>query len=326
MLKTRESELAYLLFKRAAEAWLETRRLYVSPRTFEDYGKNIKTLALFFGELKLTDIGPDHLRAYQKMRMARVGGRRINQELGLVQQMLKRIGRWQDVGFDYQRLPEPKQSVGRALSDQEYARLFRVAQSRPEWEMAYLFAAISVNTTAGPKEVWSLRLRDLNLEEGFLRVQPDGAKNVHRIRVIPLNPIARAAIERALELARKRGSKDPDHYLFPRRIRGNGTWGIYDPTRRCTTCNGAWRKLVVAAGLKGIRPYDMRHTAITDLLSNPEASIETCKSIAGHVSAQIIKTYAHINISAKRTALDSLFRGRSGKQAGRNRERITGSS
>ena len=102
MLKTRKSELAYLLFKKAAEAWLETRRPFLSPRTFEDYEKHIETLALFFGELKLTEIGPDHLRAYQKMRMARAGGRKINQELGVIQQILKRIGRWQDVGFDYQ--------------------------------------------------------------------------------------------------------------------------------------------------------------------------------------------------------------------------------
>jgi integrase len=247
MLKTRESNLACLLFKKAAAAWLETRRPFLSPRSFEDYGKYIETLALFFGELKLTEIAPDHLRAYQKIRMARAGGRRINQELGVIQQILKRIGRWQDVGFDYQRLPEPKQSPGRALSDQEYARLFRVAQSRPEWEMAYLFAAISVNTTCGPKEVYTLRLRDINLEEGFLRVQPDGAKNAHRIRIIPLNPIARAAIERVLELAGKRGSKQPDHYLFPFRVRGNGTWGIYDPTQRCKSCQGAWRKLLERA-------------------------------------------------------------------------------
>jgi len=45
--------------------------------------------------------------------------------------------------------------------------------------------------------------------------------------VIPLNDIAFAAVDRALELARKRGSKDPDHYLFPFRIRGNGTSGVY---------------------------------------------------------------------------------------------------
>jgi hypothetical protein len=45
MLKTRKSELTYLPFKKAAEAWLETRRPFLSPRTFEDYGKHIETLA-----------------------------------------------------------------------------------------------------------------------------------------------------------------------------------------------------------------------------------------------------------------------------------------
>jgi integrase len=89
------------------------------------------------------------------------------------------------------------------------------------------------NKTRADRDRYQLRLRDINLEEGFLRVQPDGAKNAHRIRIIPLNPIARAAIERVLELAGKRGSKAPDHYLFPYRVRGNGTWGIYDPTKRC---------------------------------------------------------------------------------------------
>jgi hypothetical protein len=105
------------------------------------------------------------------MRMSRVAGRKINQELGVIQQLLKRIGRWQDVGYHYQRLPEPKQSPGRALADQEYDRLFRIAQ-----RIACLFAAISVNTTAGPKEVWTLRLSDVNLQDRTIRIQPEEQK------------------------------------------------------------------------------------------------------------------------------------------------------
>jgi integrase len=134
-------------------------------------------------------------------------------------------------------------------------------------------------------------------------------------------------VNRALELARKRGSRDPDHYLFPFRLRGNGTWGIYDPNRHCTTCNGAWRKLVVAAGLKGLRPYDLRHTAITDILQDPDVSEQTAKAIAGHISDKILKTYSHIRISAKRDALDGLIckSVRSGKEAGRHSGRSVSS-
>ncbi|HXM63007.1 MAG TPA: tyrosine-type recombinase/integrase [Terriglobales bacterium] len=327
MPKTRESQLAYLPFNQAADAWLDTRRPYLAPRTFADYEKYIKTLSNFFGEMKLSEMDTEQLRAYQRMRMSRAAGRKINQELGVIQQLLKRIGRWQEVGYDYQRLPEPKQSPGRALSDQEYDRLFRVACSRPQWEMAYLFAAISVNTTAGPKEVWTLRLKDVNFQERTIRIQPGGAKTPHRIRVIPLNDIAFAAVERALELARKRGSVDPEHYLFPFRVRGNGTWGIYDPTKHCTTCNGAWRKLVAAAALKGLRPYDLRHTAITDILQDPDVSEQTAKAIAGHISDKILKTYSHIRISAKRNALDSLIckSARSGKEARRHSGRSVSS-
>jgi len=66
----------------------------------------------------------------------------------------------------------------------------------------------------------------------------------------------------------------------------------------------------MAANLKGLRPYDLRHTAITDILQNPDVSEETAKAIAGHISDKILKTYSHIRISAKRTALDALFSAR----------------
>lgn len=306
----RGDSLSQMLFPEAARTWLESRRPFLSPRTQVDYENYIETLSAFFGETRLSEIGGDHLRAYQNMRSSSAGGRKINQEVGVIQQLLKRISRWDCVAPDFQRMPVPKQSPGRALTDQEYARLFRIAASKPAWEMAYLFAAISVNTTAGPKECWTLRLQDINLQEGLIRIQPDGAMNPHRIRVIPLNPVAKAAIERALELAKSRGCTAPNHYLFPYRVQGNGIWGIYDPTKHCTTCNGAWRKLVVAAGLKGLRPYDLRHTAITDILQNPDVSEETAKAIAGHISDKILKTYSHIRISAKRNALDSLFHTR----------------
>jgi integrase len=172
--------------------------------------------------------------------------------------------------------------------------------------MALLFAIISVNTTAGPKECWTLRHQDINLEERSLRVQPDGAKNRHRVRIIPLNDAAFAAVLRVIELARQRGSVFPHHFIFPFRLAGNAWCGRYDPERHCTTCKLAWRQLTAAAGLAGLRPYDMRHTAITDLLSLPEASEETVKAIAGHISDRILKTYSHIRMDTKRAALAAL--------------------
>jgi integrase len=75
-----------------------------------------------------------------------------------------------------------------------------------------------------------------------------------------------------------------------------------------TTFKTAWKKLITAANLPGLRPYDMRHTGITNLLQLPEVSLETCKAIAGHISAEIVKTYSHIGMTARREALDALMR------------------
>lgn len=228
--------LAQMPFPKAAETWLETRRPFLSPRTAADYGHYIKALSRFFSEATLSEITSDQIRAYQRMRLQSVEGRKINQELGCLVQMLKRIKRWQHLADDYQRLKTNRESPGRALSDDQRERLFRTAMTERQWEMAYLFAVISVNTTAGPKEVWTLRLQDFDVEGRLIRIQREGAKNRHRIRPIPLNDEANTALVRVLELAKQRGSHRPDHYLFPYRINGNAYGGNYDPTRHCTTC------------------------------------------------------------------------------------------
>ena len=98
------------------------------------------------------------------------------------------------------------------------------------------------------------------------------------------------------------------HYLFPFRINGNAYGGTYDPRRHQTTCKTAWKKLTVAANLPGLRPYDCRHCAITNLLQNPDVSEETVKAIAGHVSPEILKTYSHIRMECKQAPLDALVK------------------
>jgi integrase len=162
-------------------------RAYLSPKTFHEYELNIKTLSAFFREMRLQEISADQIRAYQKMRGETCGACAINHECSVLQQMLKRIGRWPEIAHNYQALPLPKEKRGRALAPEEKNRLFETSASDPNWEAAFLFATISVNTSAGPKETSTLRLKDIDLERRLLIVQPEGAKNVHRIRPIPLN-------------------------------------------------------------------------------------------------------------------------------------------
>lgn len=300
LLKT--AVLIQLDFPRAALSWLESRRPYIALKTFHEYEMNIATLGKFFGEMRLQEITADQIRAYQRMRLTQCGPFAINHECSVLQQMLKRIGRWTEISSEYQALPLPKQKRGRALRDEQKDNLFRIASTNPNWEAAYLFAMISVNTTAGPKETATLRRKDVDLERRIVVIQPEGAKNAHRIRPIPLNDEAFTGAELALARATRIGSTDPNHYIFPFRIHRS----LYDPTRHQTSFKTAWKRMVAAANLPGFRMYDLRHHAITTLLENPKVSEETVESIAGHISREMKKRYSHVRMENMRSAVTAL--------------------
>jgi integrase len=219
-----------------------------------------------------------------------------------LQQLLKRTGRWSEIGHDYQPLPTSKESRGRALTDAERARLFAMAASSPTRQATYLFAVISVNTTAGPSELLTLRLKDIDLANRTIGIQPEGAKNTHRVRVIPLNDESFSALTKAIARAAALGSIKPEHYLFPFRESG----GIYNPERHQLSFYKAWMEITAEAGLYGFRLYDLRHTAITKLLENPEVSEETAEAIAGHVSHRMKKRYSHVRIEVRRAAIQAM--------------------
>jgi hypothetical protein len=163
---------------------------------------------------------------------------------------------------------------------------------------------LSINTTAGPKEVATLRLKDVDLERRIITVQPEGAKNPHRIRPIPLNDEAFKAAEMAVTRARRLRATEPTHYVFPFRIRTPRA--LFDPNRHQTSFRTAWKKMIAVAGLPRFRMYDLRHHAITALLENPHTSEETVEAIAGHISRQMKKRYSHVRMDAIRKAVSGL--------------------
>src|SRR5713226_6092389 len=114
------AELAGMPFPQAAEAWLASRTPYISKKTFCEYQMNIVTLSKFFGEMTLKEISADQVRMYQRMRLSQqCGPSGINHEGSVLQQLLKRIGRWDEIGPDYEALPLPQEARGRVLTRSE---------------------------------------------------------------------------------------------------------------------------------------------------------------------------------------------------------------
>jgi integrase len=296
----RTAALTQLDFRRAAEAWLETRKHHLAPRTFEDYGNYIKTLSAFFGEMRLPEIDGDQVRAYQRSRRIRAGAGIINKECGVLTMMRERIGM---PLTDYQRLKEPKdyESPGRRLTQEEEAKLekvFRSAADVPKWAVAGLTSLLSMKSGCGPGEIRFLRLKDCSLNPPQIVIPPKGAKNQRRERPVPLNDTAAWALERlstrAVTLC---GCNGPEDYLIPFRNLNHK----FDPTRPCS--EDGWRtalnQLLGMADVK-IRPYDFRHHAVSMALSNTKVTPEGAKAYFGWISPKMFRRYGHQELAALR--------------------------
>jgi len=261
----------------------------------------LKPVIRHIGPVFIGRIRPQTLSDYVTARKSEaIGNRTLNIEIGVLRKILKRWKLWGALSEHYRALPEPK-DIGRALSPSEESRLFAVASAKPEWTVAFCASLIAANTTAGGCELRNLRLRDIDLTTRTLFVKV--GKNRFRIRAIPLNETATWAVTRLLARAARLGSVSPEHYLLPKRISGQH----FEPSQPASrwAWRTAWRKLTEQAGLKGLRPHDLRHHAITKLAES-QASEQTIMAIAGHVSREMLEHYSHIRLEAKRKALSSL--------------------
>jgi len=169
-------------FSRAAELWLRTREPYLAAETRRNYAQYIRTLSLFFEGFKLQEIDGDMVRSYQRQRMAVCGPGNINKEMSVLIQMRKRIGM---PILDYQPLPLPKESRGRALTSQEEQALEVAGKYNRELEPCHLFAIISKNTGGGPKEIMGVQLKHIDLEGRNIYFPRDAVKNEYRMREVP---------------------------------------------------------------------------------------------------------------------------------------------
>jgi integrase len=213
------AELKQLPFREAAEAWLTTRRGHIAPRTMLDYSYYVKTLASYFGEMRLAEISGDQVRAYQAIRSHTAGPGLINKECGVLCQMRARVGL---PLADYQPLQMPKdwETVGRKLGDSERAvweRVCKAAADHHSWDAAALCSLLSMKTGLGPGEILSLKLRDVTLDDPRrVEIARRGAKRIRRERVVLCPDDAGWALEKLVRRAiDKCGADSPEHFLVP---------------------------------------------------------------------------------------------------------------
>lgn len=140
-------------------------------------------------------------------------------------------------------------------------------------------------------ELVSLKLKDLNLDEGFLLCQGKGGKE----RIVPVGGSAGQAIRRYLDEARPKFLKKPVDTLF---LTNRG--GAF-------TRQGFWKLLKAYAKKVGldlkISPHILRHSFATHLLERG-ADLRSVQLMLGHSQITTTQVYTHVTRQRLRRVYD----------------------
>jgi integrase len=192
-----------------------------------------------------------------------------------------------------------RKHVARAFSIDEKAAMLAEAKKR---RSPAIYPALMLALHAGLRdaEIRGLTWGRLDLERAILTVG-EAKTEAGEGRTIPLNSdVLGALVEHSKWFLKKFGTTNPALYVFP-----FGKPQPTDATKHVTSFKTVWANVKEVAGVKG-RWHDNRHTFITDLAEDPEASDSTIMDMAGHVSKQMLKHYSHTRMAAKRRATDAL--------------------
>ena len=180
-------------------------------------------------------------------------------------------------------LPKTSMKLPDVLSVAEVSQLLEApdtATPRGERDRAMLELLYAAGLRVS--ELVNLKLQDLNLEAGFVRVLGKGAKE----RLVPIGLPAQKMVASYLKESRSTLLKNrPSPYLFVARAAGpftrQGFWKLL-------------RKYAALAGLyKKVTPHSLRHSFASHLLEGG-ADLRAVQVMLGHVDIATTQIYTHV--------------------------------
>lgn len=164
------------------------------------------------------------------------------------------------------------------------AILAAIDQSTPEGQRDHCLIELLYSCGLRVSEVCELRLSDLFLDEGFVRVTGKGDKQ----RIVPISPRAihevRNWLDARADITIKPGEED---YLFLSARRGRHL-------SRITVFHNIKQYVAAAEIGKTVSPHTFRHTFATHLLEGG-ASLRAIQAMLGHESIATTEIYTHLD-------------------------------
>lgn len=264
----------------------------LSRHTLAAYRQDLNQAAAFLQEeekVSLARATTAHLVSF--LRARRAGGlasatvsRQIS-SLRMFFRFLVAEGTRQDEPTRNMETPRPWRTLPRCLSEKEVEDLLAAIDvSTPRGMRDGALLELLYATGLRVSELLALRLKDVNLEGGFILVRGKGDKE----RLVPLGDRAADAIGLFLQRGRP-------HLV------GDTVSDLLVPGRRPDrplTRQAYWknlRLLAVRAGItRAFSPHTLRHSFATHLLEHG-ADLRTVQSLLGHADISTTQIYTHVS-------------------------------
>ena len=185
------------------------------------------------------------------------------------------------------RLPKKPQRLPKViLSSQEVKKIFKAPDLRTNGGYRNrIILEILYDTAIRRAEVAGIRLHDIDLEAGYIRVTGKGDKD----RVVPLSARVCELVQNYIVMVRPTfvTGADPGYLILNRwgqRMDPNGIWAV---VKRCAHLSGI---------RKTVSTHTFRHTCATHMLKNG-APVRHLQEMLGHESLESTQIYTHVTIN-----------------------------
>jgi integrase/recombinase XerC len=263
-----------------------------SVHTLESYGLDLRQFLTFLAEERITEAMEINYLIIRKflafLKEKDFAKASVSRKLACLRSFFKflcRQGYLVNNPIVTIATPKREKRLPKFLYPDEVNALLNLADSRTELGIRDR-AILEIFYSSGLRlsEMVNLKLRDLDLSRGYLRVFGKGAKE----RLAPMGQPAQQALQQYLQYARpvlRKRNAQPEEHIFLNyrgtRLSGRSIERLFDKYLNQLALN------------RKISPHTLRHTFATHLLENG-ADLRAVQELLGHVDISTTQIYTHL--------------------------------
>ena len=277
-----QRELRSFLLHLASERGLADNSTHAYRRDLEDVDRFLRGAGH-----TLISAGPDEFRAYLRDQTHhRKSTKTVSRRLAAIRVFLRYLATLgHDRTYVLQQLerPKPERSLPKILSRSQVAQLIGAPDpASPLFARDVAILELLYASGLRATELCTLKVRDVNLQAGCVRVLGKGMKE----RIVPLGRAAAEAVGRYLAECRSLLERRPTEILFLSRsgrpMERIGLWMLVEKYGRSSGL------------LNHVSPHTLRHCFATHLIGGG-ADLRVVQELLGHSDISTTQIYTHVD-------------------------------